>query len=78
MNVLFVVENFVWDSSVVLRKKHDGQNVEIRDSDVKICRSCFCRGNNERIMRALWKSHELKKKENRKKGIDYGEVEDDN
>lgn len=69
--------DWCYEFSVALQKKHDEQNVEIKDSAIKICRSCFCRGNNDRIMRALWRSHELKKKENRKKGIAYEEEKND-
>lgn len=35
---------------------------------VLICRSCFSRNNNERIMRAIWKGHERAKRIRKQRG----------
>ena len=46
----------------------DGSYADGSDSRVFICKSCFSRNNNEKIMKALWKEHKITKKIRKARG----------
>lgn len=50
----------------IIRK--DGQYSDGSECAVYICKSCFSRNNNEKIMRAIWKGHEYAKKVRKQRG----------
>ena len=46
----------------------DGSYADGSDSRVFLCKSCFSRNNNEKIMKNLWKNHERAKKIRKMRG----------
>lgn len=50
----------------IIRK--DGQYSDGSECAVYICKSCFSRNNNEKIMQAIWKGHEYAKKARKQRG----------
>lgn len=46
----------------------DGRYTDGSECAVLICKSCFSRNNNERIMRAIWKGHERAKRIRKQRG----------
>ena len=50
----------------IIRK--DGQYSDCSECAVYICKSCFSRNNNEKIMQIKWKGHEYAKKIRKQRG----------
>ncbi len=50
----------------IIRK--DGQYSDGSECAVYICKSCFSRNNNEKVMRTIWKGHEYAKKIRKQRG----------
>ena len=46
----------------------DGCYADVSESGVFICKTCFSRKNNEKIMEILWKGHERAKKIRKMRG----------
>ena len=54
----------------IVRKtiRKDGQYSDGSECAAYICKSCFSRANNEKIMKILWKGHEHAKKVRKQRG----------
>lgn len=54
----------------IVRKRilKNGNYSDGSECGVYLCKSCFSRGNNELIMKALWKGHEVAKKIRKQRG----------
>jgi hypothetical protein len=48
--------------------RKDGQYSDGSECAAYICKSCFSRANNEKIMQTLWKGHEYAKKIRKQRG----------
>lgn len=49
----------------------DGSYADGSDSRIFICKACFTRNNNDIIMEALWKEHEITKQVRKARGEEW-------
>ena len=66
VNVLQIFVTKIGLMRKTIRK--DGQYSDGSECAAYICKSCFSRANNEKIMRTLWKGHEYAKKIRKQRG----------
>lgn len=60
--------NLCYQIGVMRKRDEDGWYADESECRAFICKSCFSRKNNEKIMQTIWKGHEYAKKIRKQRG----------